>query len=50
MIATRYFDSAVKVIESIALEIENRELRDFGAFLKGNDYEGNDTITNSDFF
>ena len=34
----------------IALEIEERKIRDFGSFLKGNDYEDKDRISKANFY
>lgn len=48
--AQRYFTTSEALVESIALEIQRRNLTDFGSYLKGHDYANDDTITHSDFF
>lgn len=48
--ATRYFDSVERLMDSIAIEIMERNLTDFGSYLKGHDYKDQGLIANSDFF
>jgi hypothetical protein len=39
VVATRYFDSVERLMDSIANEIMERNLTDFGSYLKGHDYK-----------
>lgn len=48
--ANRYFDNVEHLLDSIAQLIMERELTDFGSFLKGNDYTNTNMIANSDLF
>ena len=48
--AKRYFTTTEEVVEEICQEINDRDLNDFGSFLKGNDMFHEGKISNQCFF
>jgi hypothetical protein len=48
--ADRYFDSVEHCLDAIALDISERQMTDFGGYLKGFDYENKSLISNSDLY
>ena len=48
--ASRYFSNPSDMLHEIALEIQDRQIKDFGSFLKGNDYKHTDRISKANFY